>query len=287
MTKIATTKNIERTDTMTKTKTTKTEEPVSHVEQLQLGAPCAEPLRVAEAAIAADRATAEAELFPRDIRPVTADTLAQYQWLTGRLGASGYVERMADLHSRAMASHPELAQLLRSPDVLDDIGAAAAALARDADRDRARYQLAIARQVAGVPGHELVAAAITLLAAEVLANRLAAARARHEEHERVSAERAEAERREAERAAEAEAEREAVERETSAKLAGLCSGEQDRLIAVAKLRHRLSKTPAPSIRVAGHLYRTSDLVFAVSAFTVQRCAEYQAAIDTAEAEARQ
>jgi hypothetical protein len=317
MMKIATTKNIERTDTMMKMKTTtKTEALVLHVEQLELGAPWAEPMRSAEAAIAAERATAEAELFPRDIVPVDAGTIAMYQWLTGRFAFSAYGVSMADIHSRAFGQHPELARLLRSTDVLDDIDAAAGRLAsptahethaaaadRAAGAARARYQLAIARQVVGVPGHELAAAASAFLAAEELATRLAAARARHEEHERIAAEQAAAAEREAASAAEQARIRAEVDREIAAELTSrglppdlkscpLSEQERARIEQLALTRVRLRTARVSSIRVNGSgrlpggLYYCGDLSRSIGSATAEELGGYIAALDRAEAEAR-
>lgn len=181
---------------------------VDALENLPLGEPWADALAAAESAIARVTVTAREKLFPLEIAPATADALAEYAWRTNRLAAADYGDRLAEIHGRAVVGHPELACLLRSQEALEDIGRAAAQLAAPVDRlethvaagaraatkARMRYELAIAQQLAAADDHKLSRAARELLANEDLANRLAVAKARHEDNAQLELARAASER---------------------------------------------------------------------------------------------
>lgn len=165
---------------------------VGELEALERDAPTwVDAFAAAEKAIFSDRCAAERALFPIEIVPVTGDAIQLYGWYIARFSATSFATELATLHLRSVSTHPELAALCRSHDALCDVAAAAgnheapgraesyaAAALRAGERARRAYQLAIARQLAGIVGHELAAAARLLIEAEQLAERLGAAKRR-------------------------------------------------------------------------------------------------------------
>jgi hypothetical protein len=253
--------------------TTKPAALVAELEAMPLGEPIAVLLGEATNAIAADRAAAVAIMFPADIVRADAGTLGLYTFHTSRYDRPGFDARMATLHGRALSSAPELCLLLRSPEALADIEAAASALAsprheresyaeaqtRAAAEARVRYERAIAEQLAAAGG-DLAEPARRLIAAEDLAARVEAARQRHEQAAAAAAERAAAERRAAQVATEADADASALEVE----LSQLCrshglpadlrsgifiEGHRQRLALLVRARRRLAATPVDGVRV--------------------------------------
>jgi hypothetical protein len=284
------------------TTTTTTEALILTLEGFALGEPWTAEHAAAVAAVAADRARALAVMFPSDLQPTPSDAISAYAWYVGRLGPLGYGDSMADLHRRSLRSHPALAGLLRSPEALADVGEAAASRApsgehaTSADAARRRYQLAVARQLAESPGHELAAGARAFLATEVLVARVAAAQAKHEEHERAEVARLEAERQAEQVAADTAADAAALEIELAATLrsyglpetlrVGVFVDEhRKRLAALVTVRRRLRSTRATSVRVGTSVYAPMDLSFAIGDAGVAELDAYRAALDAAEGRA--
>ncbi|HMG57371.1 MAG TPA: hypothetical protein VK601_27920 [Kofleriaceae bacterium] len=273
-----------------------TQELVTALEALALGEPWAEPLRAAGTAIAEDRAAAEATMFPSELTPTTADAIAAYTWHTARLAAPAYGERLADLHRRAMATHPALAELMRSVDALDDVGAAAASLA-NADRGethaaagaraaaaaRRRYQRDVADQLAEAPGHELAASARALLAVENLEARVAAESARREEHAAAELARELESRRAADRAVidrSAQRVREAETRAADARAAAAMTAAEYRKLRAEAFIQRLKLSDLKHVRVGGDgaLYAIADLVETAGEMSIEQLARFEAAL---------
>jgi hypothetical protein len=176
---------------------------VAFVENLPSGQPWPVAFEAAVAAVQSAYDTAAAIVFPDRISSaITADSIAMYTFLASKCPALAYGDRMATHHGSALVEHPALALLLRSAEALADVGEAAAlrahpqhmseshaqAVDRVSRAARRRYQLAIARQLAEHPGHELADAARAMVAAEGLAQRLAVAQAEHEARARAQAE---------------------------------------------------------------------------------------------------
>jgi hypothetical protein len=162
-------------------------------------------------------AAADARLFPSDLLPMTADALKQYEWITSRFGPVGYGAALAAAHARALASNPDLAALMRSPEAVADVGEAATVHATPADDfepiavtcSRARsaaitaYKQAVAKQIAEAASHPLGKHARAFLAAARAREQAEAERIQLAEEARAELERqAEAERVAAEAAAE-------------------------------------------------------------------------------------
>ncbi|MDQ3299966.1 MAG: hypothetical protein M3619_25585 [Myxococcota bacterium] len=180
------------------------------LEAVALGDPFAAAHAVDTAAIATRRSIAEAKLFPADLVPINADTIALYGHHLGRFPLVGFGDAAALVHGRAVVTHPDLAACFRSAYFLEEIDGATAQFAprlaldaagttRAIAEARARYQRSIAAQIVAVREHDLAASAREWLACEVLETRLAAAKARHEEHAGAELARAEADRRAAAR----------------------------------------------------------------------------------------
>lgn len=276
-------------------------ERVSELERLPLGDPSAAALMTeATAALAAERLPAELRCFPPDLVPVSADAIAAYTMHTQRIGAtaSGYGERLAGLHRRAVASHKELAALCRSCEALDDVAAAAGVMAdaRASAAATARYRMAIVQQLADVPGHELGDVARQLLAIAALATRLDASRARHEEHARLELERQAAERRAAEASALESIDRAEVERllgealqlhglPTDLRSGVFCEGQRERLTILAPLLRRLRGTAVPGVRLARGFFAPADLAGAISNASREELVAITRALDRAEGSA--
>jgi hypothetical protein len=236
-----------------------------------------------------------------ELTPVPSDAIQAYAWHSGRIPSITFGAAMAKLHARSLTSYPTLAMLFRSSDALDDVGAAAAqhahpqhhlethaaAGARAASIARTAYQSVITRQLADAPGHELGAAARALVAADDLAQRLAAAKQRHEEHARIAAEVAIAEQRAAERAAQeardAEEDAQALAIEL-ARIGAQADDERRRIGIVVQLRRRLRSTTATRLQVGTSVYAPRDLAAGVRDFSIDRCTAYLEALDRAESE---
>lgn len=173
---------------------------IAELDSAPLGQPIDVLLAEAIAAIAADRAAAFAVLFPADIVRAGADILSLYSFHTSRYDRPGFDGRMAVLHRRALGTVPELCPLLRSPEAIADIEAAASAIAaptrphetyaeagaRAAAEARARYETAISEQLVAAGG-DLAVDARRLLESDRLSARVALVKAKHEEHARATA----------------------------------------------------------------------------------------------------
>jgi hypothetical protein len=287
-------------------------ERVSEIERLPLGdAAATAQMTEAAAAIAAERLPAELQIFPPDLTPVTADSIAAWTMHTQRIGgtAHGYGERLADLHRRAVTSHPQLAAMCRSVEGLDDVAAAAGSLAFPGDREThaqaaarataaatARYRLAIAQHIADVPGHELGDAARRLLALATLAVRLDAARQRHEEHAKLEAERAAAER----AAAQLEADR-AIDAAEMERLLGeanrvhglpqtlrdgiFVEAQRERLAVYVPLVRRLKSSRVDAVRLARGYYAPANLAISIADVSITELQAIVTALDRAEGKA--
>jgi hypothetical protein len=196
-----------------------------------------------------------------------------------------------------VATHPELERLLRSPDALADVRAAADSLAQRDDRGtagqaaQAAYLSAIAAQIVAA-GHELAPAAQQLMDADALAVRLAAARGRHEAYAAEVAEQAAAEIRlheqlqalEKERAAaRAAAEVERVEQEKRE------AEHRARVARNASLAAKLRRVRSSELRIGGganpKTYSTNELLRNAEngSFSVAQAIEWEAAIIAASA----
>ena len=128
--------------------------------------PWAEALAADRSAITAREAAADAVAFPLALGILSADLVAKWSFVTGRLGAAGYGEALAAHHGRELHADPAFAALLRAPETLEDVGVAAARFAhpmtntethqvaeqRAAVAAIARYKLTIARQLATLDG---------------------------------------------------------------------------------------------------------------------------------------
>jgi hypothetical protein len=233
---------------------------VAALEALPHGEPWAEPVAAARIAIDTERAAAVALLFPIEIEPTTSTAIAEYTWHIGRLGPVGYGEALAALHDRSVVAHPELARLLRSLEANQDNEAAAAMRAapnssletqhaaglRAAAEARARYQTAIAKNIAAVEGHDLADAARALLACEATELRLAACRARHEAHAAATMARLSEERRQAAR----EAHGATVARVRSAE-AALADAQQRLTLTAAEYRAAKADALVERLKLSG------------------------------------
>jgi hypothetical protein len=275
-------------------------ERVAELEQLPAGEAWSALLGEAESAIAADRAAAESTLFPVEIAPTTADAVALYAHHIERIPVVGYGSHLAALHARSVTSYPELAALCRSADALADVGAAAAAHAvpdrlehhaaagaRAAAEAHRRYQRAIAETLAAAPGHPLGDAARAYLAVQDLIARVAAARARHEQHARAELARVEVERQAAARAiADKTVERvRAAEAAAAEARAAAATTEQElRAARAAALTARLRASGLRSLRVGGNdaSFGVDDLIATADRMSAAQIAMYSAALDAVE-----
>ena len=105
---------------------------------------------------------AQAELYPASLRPTPSDAFAALEYHRRRWPrGDGYCDAAVTLHGRALEGWPALAELLRSPEVRADVGAAAeserAVLARKRGElyaeATAAYDLAIAEQLVAAGDH--------------------------------------------------------------------------------------------------------------------------------------
>jgi hypothetical protein len=273
---------------------------IAALENLTLGEPWAGLLATAESALAAARAEAEAEVFPTTLAPTTADAIAEYTWRTSRLPAAGYGTSLAQIHRRAVVDHPELARLLRSQDALDDVGAAAAQLAypgpgethavagaRAAAIACAEYKLAIGRHVAETETGAAPAARALVAVADDLAIRLAAAKARHQEHARAEIERADLEARAVARAVvdrTVQRVREAEARAADAHEKAAVSAQEYQRIKADALIERLRLSGLGQLNVGSReIYYVADLISTARDMTVELLARYEAALAAHEA----
>jgi hypothetical protein len=178
---------------------------VRALEALDLGAAFAGPAEAARAAIDALAGPAARNLFP-DVAPTTADAIANFEFAEAVWPVSRYGECAADLHAAALDVDHAIGVLLRSGPVLARVRRAAESQAPASaehvqvagDQAVARYQRAVALQLAGVDPAES-SATILGITVPALRVRLDAAVRRHEEHARVELARLQAERQEAER----------------------------------------------------------------------------------------
>ncbi len=273
----------------------------SHVaafETLPLGSEWATSFATTTAACAAEWEAAAAELCPYEITPTPADAIAMYGAMIADFRVSSFGEDAARAHGRSIHSWPALAALFRSQECLADVAAAAgslavpmneletigAAKAKAAAKAVALYQLAIARQIAGVPEHSLAPAARALLAAEALAPRLEAARGRQEAHAAAELERAAAERRAAAEAAQAERKRKVDEAHAAAAAARLAeqhARETARRARGESLAARLadlgehSGLADPVIRFGDRVLSIADLVRTAPHLSNEQLAGYE------------
>lgn len=201
---------------MPTTKPCAASEVVAAVEQLELGQPFADLVRAAKKAIDELRDAAVAEIFPEHIAPIAADAYAGLAHYTGRFSRVTYAADMVRLHARCLSTHPDLARLIRTPEVRGDVGLAAEARSAPAPGERpvaagirvaneamGAFDLEIARQLVAA-GHDHSEAARDVVVAADLADRLIAAEARHKEAAGAALAKLEAERQAAEQAREAE-----------------------------------------------------------------------------------
>jgi hypothetical protein len=280
------------------------EKMVRDFEELELGEPWADLVAIASQACSTEAAAAEAILFPSAITPTTADAVALYDSLISRLDRSRFAEGLELIHLRALTSHPALAALCRSREALDDIGAAAswaaapesqrettgAAIARFAAEARARYQLAIARQIGDVPEHELADAALALIAAEDLALRLVAAKERHEEHARAELAKAEHERKAAARAVvdrTVEKVRAAEAALADARAKAEDEAREVRRIKAEALVERLRLSGLSHLKATGEagpgVFSVADLINTAPRMTIEQIGRYERALAKHEA----
>lgn len=275
---------------------TPAETAVVALENLPAGEPWGEAAEAAEAAIAAERAAAERVLFPLELRPVSGDALAAYAFHIGRINVPNYAAGLAEIHRRALATHPELAALCRGVDALADVEAAAASRAvpdrneshasagvRAAAAARQRFMVELARQLAEAPGYELAEAARALLAAEALAGRLAAARLQHEEHARAELARAQEEHARAARAVidrTVERVRAAAAAAEDARQRAELSAQEYRKVRGEALVERLRLSGLKSLRVGsgGEVYDVADIIAGAPLSSTEQLGVYERAL---------
>jgi len=230
------------------------------------------PAEQAAQAIEAVRGAARAAVFPAEVARLDPAAYAAHAFHVDHMQATRdtYGIALAALHQRSLAGHPDLARLLRSPEVLGDVHAAGASraevLARDAielgDAAVERYVEIIARQLIDA-GHELAEHASSIVLCANLQRRLNAA---VEQHKARAAERlavVEARRREADRAramestkraAEAQAEAENLERDAAA---ARQRAQRQRAEALAE---RVSASGRDSIRTNQGVFGVKDVL---------------------------
>lgn len=204
--------------------------------ELEIWAHAAEQAR---RAIEAARAPAHAQIFPDTIARLDGSAysaLAYHSELAP--GGEAYGRTMADVHRRALGTHPELATLMRCPEERARVRAAAqngaARLAREpgpySDEVLTRYEIEIARQLVAAE-HELVSHARVVLACDELARRLDTAITKHKERAAAALSLAEERRRAALRA----------RAEESARRTAEATAEAERLDAESKRAARRAR----------------------------------------------
>lgn len=272
-------------------KRSEAEKLVATLEALAPGAPWADALRAAEQAVTAQRGAAVTAIWPPEIDAAAdfgaLDALEQ-AWPRG----PAWGMAAADTHDRSIRTRPALAAAIRG--AREQVGAHAATHAGRYARPEAevaaeaiaRFEGAIATQLVAT-GHALAGAAERLLEANALAARLAAVRARHEEHARAALAALEAERLAAEAAREAEARRVAeaaaqAERQAEQELA--VARERSRVLACEDLARRLSaarRKGLTALEIDGRMWDLDRAIqVATSAgFSAETVARYGAALD--------
>lgn len=247
-------------------------------------------------AIAELRSKALDHLFPAKISPTSADAYEALRYYSGRTSGATYGLAMASIHGRSLDLWPELADLIRRPEVLRDVGRAAAAQAERVQADGgsaaekaiAEFQRTIAEQLASAD-HSLAGAAAKFLAAEQLRTDL---EAELERRKSLAAELLEAERRrEAEAAAirEREARRRATKAEAAAREAELeviRKREAARLAraeALVEELKRLKVAGYDSLRVAGGNYDISATISIARGLSAEQLSAWEQALKPAEA----
>lgn len=169
---------------------TRTTTLVAELEHLEMGAAYADALQAAREAVATDLETAEAALFPDELRPQSADVFAAIRHHSERWNAGpAYQAGLLDLHAKSLTTWPELADALRANDMVEDVAQAAAALASRTQRDetevaaesRRSCRAALAAQLAKAK-HELGPKARSYLEALDLERRTTAAANKHQTH---------------------------------------------------------------------------------------------------------
>jgi hypothetical protein len=150
----------------------------------------------ATSALDAVAALMSARIFPSTVSPCGADCVADFGLYSEMIPRVKFGEGLAQLHRRCQQAHPALAELLRSPHVLDRVRLAAESTASVYAEDPAvfaeaavqRYQVAIAQNLIGVDEFEPFATAVAVNIPALRA-RLINALTRHSEHARVELER--------------------------------------------------------------------------------------------------
>jgi hypothetical protein len=183
------------------------ERAVAAFEALALGDAFADAHEAAEVALLELRNPAIAALFARFV-PASADMIALFEFLEVGWARAAYVDRLADLHADCCAAEPKLAAFLRSGAIMDRVAsmgaeqsvAIAKPAAQVADEFTDRYVKLIAFQLSTGADADLYQPHASILSehAPAFAVRIAACRARHDEH--LAAERAQMEREQAEAA---------------------------------------------------------------------------------------
>lgn len=264
---------------------------VAAFEAREPGQPWAVPLAEAEAANAELGDGARAKLFFVEITPKIAGCASALDFYTRRFpGGSAYGSAMAALHGRTLRGHGDLAQLIRSAEVVSDVAAAAATQAAVLNRPAhelaaeaiARFELEIARQLAAAADHELAPAARDLLAAEALGQRLSATKARHEEHAHTELRRVQEERHAVERslaAAAARAAQEATAEAARADVEARQAQERARRAAGEELARRLRASGRKVLRPnAAEVFDVQELAAAVPGMAIETIARFTAAL---------
>lgn len=274
----------------------KAESLVAALEATPLGEPWRAALDAATSAVASLRAGAVTTVFPTEIQPMSADTVALYAEFIRRPAPMRFGEEASGFHARAVSSHPELARAFRSREAIADVETAASqvavpashleahgvAVARTAAEARKRYEVAICVAIANVNRHELGDAARAVLEAEALIVRIDVARQRHEEHARAELARVEAERKAIARAVVdktvALVRAAELAAHDAARVAVLSATEYRRLRAEA-LVERLRASGLKDLRVGSDkLFGVDDLIATAPAMSLERLAMYEAAL---------
>ncbi|HEX3759542.1 MAG TPA: hypothetical protein VHW23_12585 [Kofleriaceae bacterium] len=276
-------------------------------ERLPAGDPGAELLASeASTAIAEKRARARGGIFTDALVLGTRDHYALIDWHEKHTAAPTAADQWGRLHGRALAASPELAALLRSPEIIAMITDAAESIAQPLNYQEAisearhrvataairRYEHMVCEQLAAAGG-PLAAPAREVLACELLAERLAASRALHAEAARLAAERLEAERRADEAAAEQAIDAAEVERLLGDELSShglprdLRTGEYvaaqlQRLRLLVPLRRRLLAATVDGVRTSGGYYDPRRLAGGIADASVQELELYAAALSRAQ-----
>lgn len=264
-------------------------------EALELDAAWSAPVAEAKASNAGLRAVAIARIYPAEIAPAPSDAWAALSRYEARLPRLGYGVALLQLHARALASFPALAQLIRSPECRADVGAAAATqavvLARPAHELAEEAITAFDRELAAQlvhAGHELAPAARDLLLAAELERRVDAAKARHAEHAAAVLRHAEEERRAAEEARAEELARDAnaaAEEARRLDLEAAAARENARRLAGEELARKIRASRLTDLIVAGRLYDAEQVAATAPRMTLESIASYSAALAAAKAAA--